>query len=116
MATKADPICNWVKSNNVTEPVQLEIELVMIVPDRNRNGRDARYFNAYINGANVTQMVANATGLKVSKAKRTYGSLILHGCGMDMAFDLQNRMYSAAYQAGYPKMFDMNNYRDYKSA
>ncbi len=104
-------IYDYVKRNKITTPIQLEIQLDKIVYDRNRQGNDARYFTVKINGETVTQMVAEATNLKISKARGTYGSLIIHGSGMDMGFALQDRMYRAAYQSGYPDMFDRDLYK-----
>lgn len=104
-------IYKYVLDNHIEQPVQLEIGLDKVVYDRARNGKDARYFTVRIDGKNVTQMIAEAVGLKVSRARETYGSLIIHGTGMDMGFALQYRMYSAACQAGYPDMFDRDDYR-----
>ncbi|MCR4654715.1 MAG: hypothetical protein K5770_00570 [Lachnospiraceae bacterium] len=56
-------------------------------------------------------MVAEAVNLKVSKAQNTYGSLIIHGSGMDMGFALQSRVYQVACQVGYPDMFDRDMYK-----
>lgn len=101
----------YVTEKNITQPIQLEIGLDKIVYDKTRNGNDARYFTVKINGENVTQMVAEAVNLKVSKARNSYGSLIIHGSGMDMGFALQDRVYRAACQAGYPDMFDRDMYK-----
>ena len=40
----------FIKSHKIPKPVQLELKLVAVRYDRNRNGRDARYFRAYIDG------------------------------------------------------------------
>lgn len=94
-----------------TEPIKLEIGLDKVVYDSTGNGKDTRYFTVKISGTDVTRLVAEATGLKLSRAKRTSGSLIVHGSGMDMGFFLQSRMYSAAYREGYPDMFDKDDYK-----
>lgn len=101
----------YVVEKNISQPIQLEIGLDKVVYDRTRNGNDARYLTVRINGENVTQMIAEAVSLKTSKAQDTYGSLIIHGSGMDMGFALQDRVYRAAYQAGYPDMFDRDGYK-----
>ena len=100
----------WVLNNKIQQPIKLEIVLVKTVLDKAGNGNDARYFKVCIGGMNVTQMIAEATNLKLSKARNSYGCVIVHGSGMDMGFALQERMYRYACQAGYPKMFDMNDY------
>ena len=101
----------YVAEKNISQPIQLEIGLDKVVYDKTKNGNDARYFTIKINGENVTQMVAEAVNLKISKAQDTYGSLIIHGSGMDMGFALQDRVYHAACQAGYPNMFDRDIYK-----
>lgn len=101
----------YVEEKNISQPIQLEIGLDKIVYDRTKNGNDTRYLTVRINGKNVTQMVAEATNLKISKAQDTDGSLIIRGSGMDMGFALQDRVYRAAYQAGYPNMFDRGMYK-----
>ena len=94
-----------------TEPIKLEIGLDKIVWDRRRNGNDARYLTVRINGQLVTRAVAEVTGLKMSKAQDTYGSLIIHGSGSDMGWVLQTMVYSAAYREGFPDMFDRDEYK-----
>ncbi len=94
-----------------TEPIKLEIGLDKFVPDSKKNGNDARYFSVFIGGKDVTALVAYATGLKTSTGYNTYGSIIIHGSGMDMGFALQSRMYSAACRDGYPDMFDKDEYK-----
>ena len=103
-------IYSWILSNKIQQPIKLELELVKVVYDRMGRGHDSRYFKVYIGGRNVTQMVAEATNLKISKAKTTNGCVLVHGSGMDMGFALQDRVQRAAYQAGYPNMFDRDSY------
>lgn len=109
-------IYNYVLQQNIKQPIKLEIELNKIAYDRNGCGNDARYFKVFINGKDVTTMVAAAVNLKMSYARNSYGCLIIHGSGMDMGFALQDKMYRASYQAGYPDMFDRDfyTYRGYK--
>ncbi len=101
----------FITDKNITQPIQLEIGLDKVVYDKRRCGNDARYLTVKIGGENVTQMVAEAVNLKVSKAQSAYGSLIIHGSGMDMGLALQDRIYSAACRAGYPDMFDRDVYK-----
>lgn len=103
-------IYNYVSRNNIKTPIKLEIGLDKIVYDRTHNGNDAKYLRVFIEGKDVTTMIANAINLKMSYAKGSYGCLIIHGTGMDIGFALQDRMYRAAYQAGYPDMFDRDFY------
>lgn len=42
-------------------------------------------FEVFLNEHEVTRMVADALDSKVSTAKDTYGCIIRHGCGMDIA-------------------------------
>ena len=42
-----------------------------------------RYMHFYIGEHDVTGMIANVCGYKLSQARTNYGSLIVHGCGMD---------------------------------
>ncbi len=101
----------WVQNSGVQQPIKLGLKLEKVVYDRNRQGNDARYFSVYVGVANITQMVAEAVNLKLSKAKDTRGCLIIHGSGMDMGFALQSRVYKYACQDGFPNMFDCGNYK-----
>lgn len=101
---------NYVLRERIVQSIRLEIKLDKVVYDRAHNGNDARYFAVCINGKNVTQMVADAVGLKVSKARTTYGDLIIHGTGMDMGLCLQDLVYQKARSEGFPRMFDKNDY------
>ena len=100
----------WVLRNKIEQPIKLDIALEKIAYDKTGRGNDSRYFKVYIGGMNVTQMVAEAANLKLSKARDTRDCVIVHGSGMDMGFALQDRVQRAAYQAGYPNMFDRDLY------
>lgn len=102
-------IYEYIKQNNIQTPVRLEIGLDKVIYDR-YCGNDSRYFRIMINGKDVTGLVAEATGLKMSWARDSYGCLIIHGSNMDMGFAMQDKMYRAAYIAGYPDMFDSGFY------
>lgn len=105
------PLINYIKDNKIKTPVKLEIKLEKFVPDRNRNGRDSRYLRVFINGRDVSQMVANMTNHKISRARDTYGTVIMHGCGMDIGWLLQSEVYEKACDTGYKKMFDAGDYK-----
>ena len=105
------PLIDYVKRNSIKTPVQLEIKLEKFIVDRYRNGRDSRYLRVFINGFDVSQMVGNMTRHKISKARDTYGTVIVHGSGMDMGWVLQSEVYVEARNAGYGDMFDKGNYK-----
>ena len=100
-------LVNWINSQGSIEtPIRLEIGLVKI-----GNQGMTRYLKIFINGNNVTQMVGTALNLKFSKAKTTNGCVIVKGCGMDMGFWLQRRLYDKARSEGFGYMFDPDNYK-----
>ncbi len=109
-------LIDWVKKNvGEDKETKLMLRLEKIVPDRFYNGNDARYFTVFIKDKNnetieITQMVADTLALKVSKAKDAYGSLIVHGCGMDMGFYIQNEIFRVAFREGYKEMFSEDDY------
>ena len=98
-------LVNWCADNKISTPIKLEIGLVKLI----NKGTQKRYLRVYIEGHDVTQMVANAVNLKLSKAKDTYNSLIINGCGMDMGFALQDRVQRSAYKYN-PNLFDRDDY------
>lgn len=73
-------------------PVKLNLCLVKTVTKgRENSGNQSRYFHCYVGGRNVDRFVSDLTGLKQSKGKGTKGAVIIHGCGMDMAYALQQK-------------------------
>lgn len=96
----------WINDNATTKPVQLEMHIDKI--DRNR---DIRYMKVMIDGYDVTQMVADAANLKMSKARDSYDDLIVRGSGMDMCFYVQDRLYHHACQDGHPDLIDPHSYK-----
>lgn len=109
-ATEDLAICNWVnqeieRGSNIQLPIRLDIGL-----DKVSSDGMTRYMKIQIDGHDVTQMVANAINCKISKARDTYGDMIVKGVGMDMGFYVQDKLSRAAYQAGYPDMFDRQFY------
>lgn len=67
-----------------------------------------RYMHFYIGESDVTGMIANVLGKKLSQAKDTYGSLIVKGCGMDMAFAV---IVDIKYKSEFPDVY--SEYYDY---
>lgn len=102
----------FIEQTNMPQPVTLEIKMVKVRYDRNRQGRDTRYMKVYARGSDITQMCADILGRKLSEARDTYGCIIVHGSGMDMCYDLANRIYNKACEQGYPNMF-VNGYTDF---
>ena len=75
---------NWIINMKIPKPVIFEVGLDKV----NYRGTNTRYLRYFIQGQDVTSMVANAIGGKLSNAKDTYGCLIRHGCGMDIALSV----------------------------
>lgn len=98
-------LIDYVKQNKIATPIELKIGIVKVVPDRYRQGNDARYMRVYIGDIEVSRMVAEFTGLKVSHSRNAYETVIIHGSGMDMCFALADSVRSHAYYEGYPDMF-----------
>ena len=98
-----------VKAGTIKEtyPLKLDIGIDGVSVDGT-----TRYMTVKLGGYNITHMIAKAADYKISGSKQYRDSLIIHGCGMDMCFALQNRVYQRACNAGYPDMFD-NNYYNY---
>jgi len=86
-------------------PYRLSIKLCKV-----GNGGMTRYMRVYREDGEITQMIANITGWKVSKAKDTYGCVIVHGCGMDMAFHLVNTV-GRVVNYRYPDAIDTQYYK-----
>ena len=103
-------LIDYVKQNKITTPIKLKIGIVKVVPDRYRQGNDARYMRVYIEDIEVSRMVAEFTGLKVSHSRNAYETVIIHGSGMDMCFALADAVRSRAFYQGYPDMFS-NDYK-----
>ena len=103
-------LTDYVINNNIPQPIKLKIQIVKTCLDRCGRGKDARYMRVWIGEHEVSPMVADAYGLKVSKSKNAYNTVIIHGCGMDMCFALANGIYRHACANGYPNMFDYANY------
>ena len=72
---------NWILNMKIPTPVVFEVGLDKV----NLSGTNTRYLRYFIQGQDVTGLVANALGSKLSTARDTYGCLIRHGCGMDIA-------------------------------
>lgn len=92
---------------NERKHIQLEIGLDKITNRYHPDGNQSRYFHVFVDGKDVTKEIAELAGLTMSVT----GSLIVHGCGMDMGFWLQNRVYQRACMKGHPNLFDPDHYK-----
>lgn len=100
-----EPLVNYIRANHIKTPLKLEIGL-----DKVSSDGMTRYFTTKINGDDVTGMVAKALDNKISKAKDTPFKMIVHGCGMDMAFAIQYQLYREFASADLGDLIDKNNY------
>ena len=98
------------EENNVELPIRLKIGMDKYVPDSTRQGNEKRYLRCFVGKEDVGYLISIITNKKLSEAVNTKGCVIVHGCGMDMAFALQASAYSRAAIAGYSNLFDMNEY------
>ena len=105
-------IFEFIKNQGLKTPVQLEIDMIKLKKDPVSQGNDKRYLKTYLNGMDVTGMVAKAIDKKISKSRDAYGTLIISGCGMDMFFAVQYQLYRCAEQYGYHNMVDRNVYKN----
>jgi hypothetical protein len=105
-----------IKENGVETPVKFEIEIVKVLEEGMK-----RLMRVYIDGDEVTDMVARALNRSIDPKTEC---LIVRGCRMDMALDIQNRLHYAALdiqnrlhyaaeRAGYPDMIDEQSYKLY---
>lgn len=92
----------WVKDNNLQE-VKFKVGIDKISSDGM-----TRYMHFYIGDRDVTGMIANILGRKLSQARDTYGSIIVKGCGMDMAFSV---IVDIKYKSEFPDVY--SDYYDY---
>lgn len=99
-------LSEWLMKNTSGKQIKLEIGLDKVV----FRHPQTRYFSVFVNGKNITEMVANALGRKTSYSKDTNGSMIVHGCGMDMGFAVQNAVYKHCCSEGYPDLIDRDDY------
>lgn len=78
--------------------------------DRLDRQRQVRYFRVFVDGEDVSRMVGDFIGKRVSSARGTCDCVIVRGCGMNMGFWIQDALHSAAYAEGFPDMFDADEY------
>ena len=110
--TKRCTIFEFIKNQKLKTPVQLEIDMVKLKKDPFLQGNDRRYLKTYIDGRDVTAMVANAIDKKVSVGRNTFGTLMINGCGMDMFLAVQRQLHQRAERYGYHNMIDPYTYKN----
>lgn len=99
-------LIDFVRLNHFETPVMLEMKVEKIT-----NDGTTRYIRVKIQGVDVGGLVAIATDKRVSRARKTRGCVIVHGCGMDMLLELQMRVHNKASMLGYPNMFHKDRYK-----
>ena len=104
------PLYNYVRNNELGDNIKLEIKIVSLKNKFSIIGNQTRYMKIFISGKDVTTMVAKTAGYKISYARNTYETAIVHGCGMDMGFSMQRNIFDKAVAYGCPYMFDEFNY------
>ena len=82
MRTKNE-LFQWVINSGLQRPVRCSIGLHKIA----KSGT-VRYLRVFINGKDITEAVADATGYAISRARDTNGCIIVHGCGTDAGVDV----------------------------
>lgn len=100
-----DTFLRFAEEQGLTVPFKFGVRLCKVAKDGT-----VRYLRLYIGTLEVTGMVANILGKKVSRAKDTYGCLIVHGCGMDMAFAVVDSLWQRALTMGAHVYFDHTDY------
>lgn len=103
-------LLDFVRKNGLGKDIRLSIGLDKIANKLSPNGNQSRYLRCFLDGHEVTGMVASLCGFTTSNAKDTRGCIIVHGCGMDMGFYVQSKVYSCAFENGEKEMFDKSNY------
>lgn len=93
---------SFVKRNHM-EQVKFRVGL-----DKVSSDGMTRYMHFYIGEHDVTGMVANVCGYTLSRARNTYNSIIVHGCGIDMGFSVIN---SIKHVSEFPEVY--SDYYDY---
>ena len=92
---------SFVKNHQMKE-VKFKVGLDKVSPDGM-----TRYMHFYIGEHDVTGMIANVCNYKLSQARNSYGSIIVHGCGMDMAFSvITNIKYKSEFPEVYSEYYD----------
>lgn len=97
-----EPIKKLISIYNFETPITLNIGLEKLKDINNPDGDQKRYFSVFINDTDVTREIAALTGKNLSK----YGSIIMHGCGMDMFFALYDDIRKSASICGEEGLFD----------
>lgn len=103
-------LLDYVKRNKLGKNIMLSIGLDKLANRLSPSGNQVRYLRCFLDNHEVTGMVASLCGFKLSKARDTYGCIIVHGCGMDMGHYIQDRVHSYAFQNGEKELFSDSDY------
>lgn len=93
-----------IKERGYSDPVKFDIGLDKLTHRNDPDGNQRRYFRVFLNGQDVGHLVAQSCGLSLSMANDAYNCIIVHGCGMDMAFWGVYQIYCTAENRGYHNM------------
>ena len=100
-------LAKLIEREKIKKPVRLEIKLLKLTNRLDPNGNQRRYFNVKLNDIEISQTIADLTGLHLSNAKDlSEPAVIIRGCGMDMALALQLDVKSKMNQEGYKDYID----------
>lgn len=94
------PLLDYVKEHDVKTPIRVELQIEKIDYGKNKTVTQTRYMRAYLNGNDVTDIVAKGASLSTSDRKDTNGCLIVRGSGRDMVNFVQQRLHHGASLAG----------------
>lgn len=95
-------------SSNRSMPFRLTLTLDKVASDGT-----SRYFKVYVDEIDVTALVAEIASYRLSAARNTTGDIIVHGCGMDMAFSVVHTVGGYVNQL-FPDLID-DQYYNYRS-
>lgn len=95
------PMKKFIEEHNLQTPVPINIGLNKLLDRNNLDGDQKRYMSVIIDGTDVTREIAHLLDKKLS----VDGSIIVHGCGMDMSFYLADQIRRTAKLCGEPDMF-----------
>ena len=91
--------------SNIDKPIRLNIGLRKV----SRDGM-SRYMRVYLGNRDITKLVIGALDGKMSKAKDSYGCIIIKGTGMDMGYYLLERIDNALSYCGFNNLINRKEY------
>lgn len=94
---KPNNLIAYIEGLKAPKPIALEVNIIKV--QGTQQGYTS-YTRVYINSVDVTNDVALAGGWNLSKDKKYYGCILLHGGNMDMGTHLQNWVWKAFKEVG----------------